>query len=72
MSCIEILSGRLQRTPEAQAITDAKRKWCLARHEVDQVLRLLRDAEDLEVTAWRKLKLLEATADHPRAGAPAA
>jgi hypothetical protein len=72
MSCTEILSGRLQRTPEAHALADAKRNWCLARYEVDQAWRLLQDAEDLEVAAWRKLKLLEATADHPRAAVPAA
>jgi hypothetical protein len=72
MSRTEILSGHLQRTPEADAISDAKRHWCLARYEVDQAWRLLRDAEDLEVAAWRKLKLLEGATGHPRAADTAA
>jgi hypothetical protein len=70
MSCTEILSGRLQRTPAAHALADAKRNWCLARHEVDQAWRLLR--EDLEVAAWRKLELLEGPTGHPRAADTAA
>jgi hypothetical protein len=69
MSCKEILSGRLKRTPEAEALADARRNWYLARYEVDQAWRLLRDAEALEATAWRNLKAMETAKS---SGTPAA